>query len=224
MCGRCKLETPPADLARYFGIENFTLPSWTPRLDIPPTAQLPVVRSTFGALSLGMMHWGIIPANETEPKTRLSTFNATVEKLAMPRSLFFQAAKARRCLVVADGFFEWPTIDGVKQKHYISHESGEPMAFAGLFQTWVGPNQATLDCCTIITTPSQGAMAPIHSRMPAVLPKGAFAEWLDPLRVPVGDARAFLEQSQLRTFRIEPSGAREPSAPPPRKRQLGLFG
>ena len=126
------------------------------------------------------MSWGLVPSWAKDRGTAGKMFNARVESVA-DKPAFRTAYAKRRCLVPADGWYEWRALEGpTKQPMYMTPEDGHLIAFAGLYEFWRGGDGPTLSTCTIITTPSAGALAEIHDRMPLVLPRDAWARWLDP--------------------------------------------
>jgi putative SOS response-associated peptidase YedK len=132
---------------------------------------------------LRVMSWGLVPSWAKDRKTQGRMFNARVESVS-DKPAFRSAYAKRRCLIPADGWYEWQVIDGpdgpVKQPLYMTPPDGHSIAFAGLYEFWRHGDEPTLSTCTIITTPSQGALSQVHDRMPLVLPRDAWARWLDP--------------------------------------------
>jgi putative SOS response-associated peptidase YedK len=126
------------------------------------------------------LRWGLIPAWAKDPAIGRKLFNARAETLAGKPS-FRDAFQRRRCLIPADGFYEWTGEKGRRQAVRFQLASGEPFAFAGLYETWRPPaGGAPLSTCTIVTTAPNGLVAPVHDRMPAILPREGEALWLDP--------------------------------------------
>ncbi len=188
MCCRYVLETPPEELARYFGarissgLEVLRLPSY----NIAPTTQvLGVAADRDGERVLDVYRWGLVPSWAKDPSAGARTFNARAETVASKPS-FRSAFRHRRIAVVADGFWEWRRGAGTsRQPFYLHRADGEPLAFAGLYESWhdVRPGAAPetwLHPCTIITTAASGALVEIHDRMPAILDRSALDVWLDP--------------------------------------------
>ncbi len=124
------------------------------------------------------MRWGLVPFWADDRKVGLSLINARGETVA-EKPAFRRSFEKRRCLIPADGFFEWETIAGKKQPHFIRARDGEPLALAGLWERWHGEDPP-LESCTIITTSSNAVIEPLHDRMPVILPEAHFDEWLDP--------------------------------------------
>ena len=184
MCGRYVSATPPDQIAAYFGTQEpeVLLP---PSYNVAPTNDVYAVLADGSARHLDAFRWGLIPLWAKEAKIGSTMINARAETLA-EKSAFKSAFKKRRCLIPADGFYEWrknaaDPKQGKKQPFFIHRPDGEPYAFAGLWEAWRGPerDQEPLRSCTIITTTPNDAMAEIHDRMPVILPSSAWDTWLD---------------------------------------------
>lgn len=138
---------------------------------------------------LRVVSWGLVPSWAKDRSTAGKMFNARVESVSS-KPAFRRAYAKRRCLIPADGWYEWRLLDGTtKQPLYMTPTDGHVLAFAGLYEFWGGDDGPTLTTCTIITAPAEGALAEIHERMPLVLPRRAWARWLDP---EVGDPSELL--------------------------------
>lgn len=156
-------------------------PGFHPRYNIVPTSDVLVVRSGSSGWSAGMMRWGLIPSWWKDASAfPTQTFNARAETVAT-KPTFRSAFKRRRCIIPADGFYEWKTIAGKPKQPYFIHPSaaGEVFAFAGLWDYWETADGA-MESCTIITTEPNALMAEIHHRMPVILPPQTIEEWLNP--------------------------------------------
>ncbi|HVC92825.1 MAG TPA: SOS response-associated peptidase, partial [Pirellulales bacterium] len=176
MCGRFTLRTPASQVAEAFGVLPFA--DLQPRYNIAPSQPVGVVRlSKNDGRELDFVKWGLVPSWADDPAIGYKMINARSDTVATKPS-FRKAFKVRRCLVVADGFYEWQKTDGKKQPHYIRLKDDRPFAFAGLWEHW-GRDGAEFDSCTIITTDANAEVAPIHGRMPAVLEAGALDPWLE---------------------------------------------
>ena len=193
MCGRFVSATPPADLAAYFDAE-VPETALEPAYNVAPTNDVYVVLSDGRARHVTPMHWGLVPRWAKDPSIGNKMINARAETLAT-KNAFKSAFTKRRCLIPADGFYEWKVVPGQKRKQpmYIHAAAGEPLAFAGLWEVWKDPNPTeaeraegggVLRSCTIITGQPNDKVEPIHDRMPVMLPREAWSEWLDPA---VGD-------------------------------------
>jgi putative SOS response-associated peptidase YedK len=181
VCGRYTLATPdPAALRARFPVGERV--EVRRRFNVAPGDDvLAVTTDREGAPRGDILRWGLVPHWADDPqKLGLKLINARAESMA-ERPAFRDAFAARRCLVVADGFYEWERRpDGTKQPWWITRPDGEPFAFAGLWATWRGrPEVEPLRTCAIVTTRASAALAPLHDRMPVILPPGAEAAWLD---------------------------------------------
>lgn len=179
MCGRFAFYTPAEAAAHLFGATaEAELP---PRYNIAPTQQAPVVRRhADGTRRLESLRWGLIPFWAKEPGIGNRMINARAETVA-DKPAFRRAFRKQRCLVVADGFYEWQKTPGGKIPWFISLGAGGPFAMAGMWESWREREDATpLETCTIITTRPNAMMSALHNRMPAILGDGAVDRWLDP--------------------------------------------
>ena len=178
MCGRYALIASAPRLARLLGLID--LPELPPRYNIAPTQAVTVVRATHpGGRELVMMRWGLIPAWSKTPGKDYRMVNAKAETLAQ-RPAFRTAYRRRRCLIPADGFYEWKQLPGRKQPYYVAMKDGAPFVFAGLWERWRGADEQIIDSCTIITTEPNDMVADIYNRMPAILEEKDYDAWLDP--------------------------------------------
>jgi len=179
MCGRFALFSPPETLVQHFGLAE--VPQIAPRYNIAPSQPIAIIRlDPSGSRWLSLAHWGLIPSWSEEPKTGFSTFNARAETVAV-KPAFRQAFRQRRCLVPADGYYEWQqTGDRHKQPYFIHRQDHAPLAFAGLWELWERGGQA-IESCTIIVTDANATTRAIHERMPVVLAPGDYARWLAPI-------------------------------------------
>jgi putative SOS response-associated peptidase YedK len=189
MCGRFVAATPPADIAAYFDAEAPEA-ALEPAYNVAPTTDVYVVLADGRTRRVTPMHWGLVPRWAKDPSIGNKMINARAETLAT-KNAYKPAFTKRRCLVPADGFFEWKVVPGHKRKQpmYIHSASGEPLAFAGLWEVWRDPNATeaeraagggALRSCTIITGEPNDKVRPIHDRMPVMLPPEAWETWLDP--------------------------------------------
>lgn len=179
MCGRYTLSTNAQVLADLFRLEEtIALP---PRYNIAPTQEVAMVRTEAegGRRRLSLAHWGLIPSWAQEREIGARLINARADTAA-DKPAFRSAFKSRRCLIPADGFFEWQASDGRKQPHLIRRRDGGVLAFAGLWERWAPTEGETVESCTILTTEPNEVLRPIHNRMPVILPPEAWALWLDP--------------------------------------------
>ena len=178
MCGRFTLNSNLDALQLRFGFEARDL-EYRPRYNIAPTQPVLAVVND-GGRRAEFMRWGLIPFWAKDPKIGSRMINA-VGETAAAKPAFRAAFKKRRCLVLADGFFEWRKEGKAKVPTYIFLKSGEPFAMAGLWETWKNPEGELLRSCTIVTTQPNEFIAPIHNRMPVILSQETEALWLDPM-------------------------------------------
>jgi putative SOS response-associated peptidase YedK len=175
MCGRYTVTSSPRALRDLFGyLEPANFPA---RYNIAPSQPIAVVRLHEGNRQFALVRWGLIPAWVKDPRTVSLMFNARGESVS-DKPAFRNAMKRRRCLVPADGFYEWQKQGGGKQPFFIRARSGAPLAFAGLWETWIGPNGEEVDTAAIVTTAANETLKPLHDRMPVIVPPEAFDLWL----------------------------------------------
>jgi putative SOS response-associated peptidase YedK len=175
MCGRFTLRTNPRDFAEVFSVIRQMEMDWRPACNIAPTQSVVCLRDG-EQREFFTAKWGLIPSWAKDAKIGSSCINARVETVDT-KPAFRSAFKKRRCLVMADGFYEWRRTD--KQPHFISLKSGEQMAFAGLWEQWKSP-EGPVESCTICTTEANDLMGQLHDRMPIILPRQTVNHWLDP--------------------------------------------
>ena len=188
MCGRFSLTSNLDDLQARFDFEARDL-VYGPRYNVAPTQSVLAVvndEGNRGRNRAEMMRWGLIPFWAKDPSIGNRMINARAETVAQ-KPAFRNALQKRRCLVPADGFYEWKKELNGKTPMYIASRSREPFAMAGLFETWKSPSGELVRSCTIITTTPNSLMEAIHNRMPVILSKEAEATWLD-LEVENSDA------------------------------------
>ena len=178
MCGRFTLWLQFGDLVKAFPEFEFT-EELSPRYNIAPSQPVAVVPND-GSRRVRLFQWGLVPFWAKDPKIGYRLINARAETLA-EKPAFRAAYRRRRCLILADGFYEWRTEPGrrLKAPFYVRLASGEPFAFAGLWEVW-RPDDTPLYSCVIITTDSNALLTPIHDRMPVILPRDAYELWLSP--------------------------------------------
>lgn len=190
MCGRFTLRTPAKEIAEQFAL--FSAPDLTPRYNIAPSQQVAAVRVAHNdGRELVWLRWGLVPSWADDSAVGYKMINARGESVATKPS-FRNDFKARRCLVVADGFYEWQKTGGKKQPYYIRLKSGRPFAFAGLWEHW-GREGKEIDSCTIITTDANELMEPLHDRMPVIVAASDYDLWLDPAVKDVERLQALLQ-------------------------------
>jgi putative SOS response-associated peptidase YedK len=179
MCGRYALYTPVEAMVRLFGLVEAQ--AQPPRYNIAPTQIVSVVRADDqGARRAEGLRWGLVPFWAKELAIGNRMINARGETVA-EKPAFRQAWRRRRCLIPADGFYEWQKLPDGKQPWFISSDGPEPLAFAGLWERWDDRGRAEpVETCTIITTTANLTLRPLHERMPVILAPGAWDRWLDP--------------------------------------------
>ena len=176
MCGRYASPARRRRSAGCFAIRSS--PTFPPRYNVAPTQPVPIVRMVSGERHFALVRWGLIPSWVKDPKTFTLLINARGESVN-EKPAFRNAMKRRRCLFPADGFYEWKGEAGRKRPYFARLKSGGPLAFAGLWETWTGPNGEEMETAAIITTEANREMAQVHHRAPVIVPPEAFDFWLD---------------------------------------------
>ena len=193
MCGRYVIISTPQAIRALFGYGE--LPNFPPRYNVAPTQPVPIVRLVDGKRCFALMRWGMLPAWVKDPKTFPLLINARGESV-LEKPAFRNAMRRRRCLIPNDGFYEWQP-GATKRPYFVRAKrdaNGEapPLAFAGLYETWTGPNGEELDTVAIITTRANRTLSAIHERMPVFVPPQAFDLWLDCANVEADVAAALI--------------------------------
>lgn len=213
MCGRYALTATPEEVRRLLGYDE--RPNFPPRDDIRPTQPIGVVVLREGARRFTLVRWGFIPSWAPDPGAFSLLINARAESAAEKPS-FRAAMRHGRCLIPATAFVEWRRSDtgnGPKQPFRIAPAHGGLVAFAGLTETWAGADGSEIDTAAILTVAANATVAPIHDRMPAVIPPAAFAAWLDTAHVDAKAAARLLRPAPDDLFSVE---AMAPPAKPRR--------
>lgn len=184
MCGRFTLRTPQQVLVSQFALE--TQPTLFPRYNIAPSQPVAVVRQSpspeaAGKRELVKLRWGLVPSWAKDPAIGNQMINARSETAAT-KPAFRSAMRSRRCLIPADGFYEWKKVGKLKQPYFIRLPDDKPFAFAGLWERWTDPEGRPLETCTILTTDANDLLRPLHIRMPVIVEPADYAAWLDPAR------------------------------------------
>lgn len=178
MCGRFSQGLAGDAIAEAFQLDE--VPDWQPRYNIAPTQIIPAIVATAkGDRSFKPLRWGLIPSWSKDPAIGAKLINARSETVAEKPS-FRSAFKHHRCLILADGFYEWRKQSGKKQPFYFRLQDGSPFAFAGLWERWQAPEGEMLETCTILTTDANSTVAQVHDRMPVILSPDHYERWLDP--------------------------------------------
>ncbi|MGH8800738.1 MAG: SOS response-associated peptidase [Casimicrobiaceae bacterium] len=217
MCGRYELSSHPAAIALAFGLAH--APDVHPRYNIAPTQRVPIVRVDHtGGRELVQVRWGLVPRWAKDPSIGTRLINARAETVAQKAA--FRTAYARhRCLVPANGFYEWQPLPGGKQPLHIGMADDAPFGMAGLFDRWLSSTGEVLDTCTIVTTAANGTLRPIHDRMPVIIPTESFTRWLDAANADVADLLVPWQGDALRVYAVstrvnraanDDAGLREP--------------
>jgi putative SOS response-associated peptidase YedK len=176
MCGRFVITSPPEALRQIFGyVEQ---PNFPPRHNIAPTQPIPVVIFENGSRHFRLMRWGLLPAWVKDPRNFTLLINARAETVT-EKPAFQNAIKRRRCLIPADGYYEWQASEKRKRPHFIHRRDGHPIGLAGLAETWIGPNGEEMDTVAIVTAPASADLAVLHDRVPVTIAPGDFGRWLD---------------------------------------------
>ncbi len=190
MCGRFIVDSDEREITRTFQIK-LTEATVQPSYNVAPTQPVLTVVQRDGQRILTAMRWGLIPVWAKDMRIGSKMINARAETVAEKPS-FKRLLKSRRCLIVADGFYEWHKDGAHKVPMFISIKPKHPFGFAGLYDTWTSPEGEKITSCTIITTHANDLMEPIHSRMPVILPKSAYRPWLDPSNQDLDELSEFL--------------------------------
>lgn len=200
MCGRYAASREASELGDWFRVEELPSTELAPRFNVAPTSEVYIVVDEDKTRRLTVARWGLIPSWSSDASSASRMINARSESVATKPS-FRAAFRRRRCVVPADGYYEWrPTPDGAgsrTQPFYIYPRGREPLAMAGLFEDWHGPH-GEMRTCTILTQEAVGPVADIHDRMPVEVPESWWERWLDP---DLEDAQGALEDicAQSRT-------------------------
>lgn len=179
MCGRFTLFEADTILSREFGVS--VIPPLAPRYNIAPSQPVAAVRATpaGGGREIAFLRWGLIPSWSKDPAIGSRLINARAET-ARDKPSFRNAFRRHRCLIPANGFYEWRRQERGKQPYLVRMRDERLFAFAGLWDRWESPDKGAIETCTILTTVSNAVLAPIHDRMPVILPPTEYARWLDP--------------------------------------------
>jgi putative SOS response-associated peptidase YedK len=178
MCGRFTLTADGDALVARFGLVE--LAQWSPRYNIAPSQQILALRAGVSAAPTAvLLKWGLVPSWSKDSKIGNRLINARAETVA-EKPAFRAAFARRRCLVLADGYFEWAAGPHGKQPYYIKPAGGDVVTIAALWEHWTSPGGEAVESCTLLTTDANRKLAPIHDRMPVILPTKSHDDWLDP--------------------------------------------
>ena len=189
MCGRFVITSPPEALRQIFGY--LEQPNFPPRYNIAPTQPVPVVILENGGRHFRLMRWGLVPAWVKDPRKFTLLINARSETV-LDKPAFKNAIKRRRCLIPADGYYEWQDAGGRKRPFFIHRRDGHPIGLAGLAETWIGPNGEELDTVAIVTAPASADLSMLHHRVPVTIAADDFERWLDGLNHDADSVMALL--------------------------------
>jgi putative SOS response-associated peptidase YedK len=206
MCGRYELHSHPAAIALAFGLAH--PPDVHARYNIAPMTDVPIVRiNAEGHRELVRMRWGLVPRWARDPSIGAKMINARGETIAEKPS-FRMAYRRHRCLLPADGFYEWQAIPGGgharKQPLHIGMKDGALFAMAGLYERWRNDDGDLIDSCTIVTTAANELLRPVHDRMPMIVAPEHYARWLDPANADVADLIAPCASDTMTYYPISP--------------------
>ncbi len=176
MCGRFVITSPPAAIRRVFGYTE--QPNFPPRFNIAPTQPVPVVILDQGIRHFRLMRWGLVPAWVKDPKKFTLLINARSEGVE-DKPAFKNAIRRRRCLIPADGYYEWHVSADRKRPYFIYRADRKPFGLAGLAETWIGPNGEEVDTVAVVTAAASPDLAVLHPRVPVTIAEDAFEQWLD---------------------------------------------
>jgi putative SOS response-associated peptidase YedK len=209
MCGRYRLSRRKQVVEEYFDTDVSDEPDWAPRYNIAPTQPVPVIRQhpTQPVRELSLMRWGLIPSWAKDSSGAARMINARAET-ASTKPAFRDALKSRRCLIPADGFYEWARDGKTKQPYCFEVNEGALFAFAGLWDRWKDLSGRWVKTCSILTTTANVVTAPAHDRMPVILDPDAYELWLDPGMTNVDAASDLLKPFDARLMRSFPVSTR----------------
>jgi putative SOS response-associated peptidase YedK len=205
MCGRYLITSAPEAFRRLFGY--LEQPNFPPRYNVAPTQPVPIVRIVEGRRQFTLVRWGLIPPWVKDPRKFSLLINARGESVN-EKPAFRNAMRRRRCLVPADGFYDWKDGEVRSRPYCVRPTNREPIAFAGLWETWMGPNGEEMETATIVTTAANRELAGLHDRMPVIVPPEAFDLWLDCSTVDALTAAALFVPSRaglLEAYEISPA-------------------
>ena len=201
MCGRYTITSAPEAIRALFRYPE--QPNFPPRYNVAPTQPIPIVRLTEGQRHFALVRWGLLPSWVKDPKNFTLLINARGESV-VDKPAFRAAMKRRRCLIPADGFYEWKAVGGRKQPYFARLKTGGPMALAGLWECWIGPNGEEMETAAIMTTNANRTLGEIHGRMPVIVPPEAFDLWLNCAEVDATTASALIHPAPENLLELYP--------------------
>ncbi len=179
MCGRYASSRRPDDLVSYFEVQEPPEEHLPPTYNVAPTDPVYAVLVRHDVRQLRVLRWGLVPSWAKDAKGAARLINARQETVA-DKAAFRAAYQRRRCLLPADGYYEWKVEGGRKQPWFLTSRDGAPLAMAGLYEVWRAPDESWLRTCTVITTSAPDEVGEIHDRAPLLVPREAWGTWLDP--------------------------------------------
>lgn len=191
MCGRYVLKAAIKELTEKYGAVPDGFFAFEPVYNVAPTLNMPVISRPENETKISLYRWGLIPSWAKDARTGYSMINARSESLTEKKS-YTRPFRNQRCIVPANGFYEWKTVNGKKIPYYITLSDPRLMSFAGLYEHWKDPEGKTVSSFTIITTPAADAMEPLHDRMPALLLEEEINDWLNPANSDTGQLQDLL--------------------------------
>ena len=207
MCGRYRLSRRKQIIEEHFDVSGEE--DWAPRFNIAPTQSVPVIRQNpkEPVRQLSLMRWGLIPSWAKDSSVAASMINARAET-ASTKPAFRDAMKSRRCLIPADGFYEWSRTGKTKQPYCFEINEGQLFAFAGLWEGWKDPSGQWVKSCSILTTTPNAVASAVHDRMPVIIDPDTYDLWLDPGMKGVSAASDLLKPYDARLMRCYPVSTR----------------
>ena len=205
MCGRYLITSAPEAFRRLFGYPE--QPNFPPRYNVAPTQPVPIVRLHEGARQFTLVRWGLIPPWVEDPRRFSLLINARSESVN-DKPAFRNAMRRRRCLLPADGFYEWKVEGARRRPHVVRPKDRGPIAFAGLWESWMGPNGEEMETAAIVTRPADRELTRLHDRMPVIVPPDAFDFWLDGSKVDAMTATALFAPGRaglLEAYEVSPA-------------------
>jgi putative SOS response-associated peptidase YedK len=210
MCGRYAATLPPEMMVELFNLLNSV--DYPPRYNIKPTEPIVTIREKDGQRTAYFARWGLVPAWVKDPRDFPLLINARADSM-VEKPAFRDAMKWKRCVIPASGYYEWMVgPDGAKRPYYITRADEAPMAFAGLYATWTGPEGEKIDSAAIVTVDPNLDISDVHDRMPAVLPLEEVGKWLDTEHVGPKEAAALARTPPLGTMKYHVVARRVGSA------------
>jgi putative SOS response-associated peptidase YedK len=215
MCGRYSLSLTPQVVQALFGYEDEH--AFPPRGNVSPTEPIGIVADVDGRRRFLLVRWGFVPSWVKDPGDFPLLFNARAETAA-DKPAFHNAIRRRRCLVPADGFYEWRRSGtgrgATREPFLVRRRDGAPMAMGGVWETWAGADGSEIDTAAILTTGANGVVAAIHDRMPVIVEPADFDLWLDPHRDDPADIARILRPASDDAVELIPVDSGRPKPEP----------